>query len=105
MDGVAAAVLRLVAQSFARMVHAIFAAGSGRKVHKAQNISHDQSGACVSRYSPTAEAQAGAGEVLVGEEAAVGRRFTADLSIEALAQRLQRHRRRDQMSSPQGLRK
>lgn len=42
-------------------------------------------------HSPTAEALTGAGEVLVGKEAAVSYKITWDLAIEALAQRLQRN--------------
>lgn len=42
-------------------------------------------------HSPTAEALTGAGEVLVGKEAAVSYKITWDLAIEALAQRLHRN--------------
>lgn len=38
------------------------------------------------RYGPAAEAQAGAGEVLVGKEAAVSHQLARNLSIEALAE-------------------
>lgn len=41
--------------------------------------------------SPTTEALTGAGEVLIGKEAAVSYKITWDLTIEALAQRLQRN--------------
>lgn len=84
LDRVAAAVLGVVANSFAQVVHAVLAAGSGGEaVTNEPRLKNSNK-----HNSPTTEADAGAGEVLVRKEAAVGHELAGDFPVEALAQSL-----------------
>lgn len=78
------------------MVHAVPAARSGMKVIRQCDCNNNESRGYnfynflnkTGGYSPTTEAQTGAGEVLIRKEAAVGYKLTCNFSIEALTQRL-----------------
>lgn len=48
--------------------------------------------------SPTTEAQTGAGEVLIGKEAAVSYKLTCNLPIKALTQRLRKNKGQEEIS-------
>lgn len=91
LDGITTPMLCIVGQSFTEVVHAVPAARSGVKVI-GQNVYNNWRFEFLDkteeRRSPTTETQAGAGEVLIRKEAAVGYKLTCDFSVEAFTQRL-----------------